>query len=67
VEQTGGGVLVEPNDPHALADALERLLRDPAERARFGQAGRAAVWERFTARRMAEETLGVLKAFAARA
>lgn len=39
-EQTG---LLVPRDPQAMADALGRLLDDPALRTRFGRAGRAAV------------------------
>jgi glycosyltransferase involved in cell wall biosynthesis len=35
------GLLVEPGDQHALADALERLLADPAEAARMGRAARS--------------------------
>jgi glycosyltransferase involved in cell wall biosynthesis len=35
------GVLVPPGDEHALADAIGRLLGDPAERARLGAAARA--------------------------
>ncbi len=38
-EQTG--LLVPAHDPEALAAALERLLRSPAERARMGAASRA--------------------------
>jgi glycosyltransferase involved in cell wall biosynthesis len=34
------GVLVEGGDPAALTDALERLARDPALRARLGEAAR---------------------------
>jgi glycosyltransferase involved in cell wall biosynthesis len=37
------GVLVPPNDPPALAAALERLIRDPALRARLGSAGQEKV------------------------
>jgi glycosyltransferase involved in cell wall biosynthesis len=37
------GVLVEPGDPAALADALVRVLSDPALAARLGAAARAAV------------------------
>jgi glycosyltransferase involved in cell wall biosynthesis len=36
------GLLVPPNDPAALAAALERLARDRALRERLGQAGREA-------------------------
>lgn len=37
------GLVVPPNDPHALAVAIDRLLADPALRARLGEAGRAAL------------------------
>jgi phosphatidylinositol alpha-1,6-mannosyltransferase len=35
------GVLVDPEDPRAIADALLSLLRDPARRAAMGERGRA--------------------------
>jgi glycosyltransferase involved in cell wall biosynthesis len=44
-EQTG--LLVPPGDRSALADALHRLIRDPALRARYGQAGRERVEQDF--------------------
>jgi D-inositol-3-phosphate glycosyltransferase len=37
------GVLVSPGDPVALADALDRLMDDPATRERLGAAGRERV------------------------
>jgi glycosyltransferase involved in cell wall biosynthesis len=43
------GYLVPPEDPDALAERVLTLLRDPALRARMGQAGRAHVLEHFTA------------------
>jgi glycosyltransferase involved in cell wall biosynthesis len=39
VEQDVTGLLVPPGNPIALAEALERLIRDPEERARLGAAG----------------------------
>ena len=42
------GLLVEPNDPDALVDAIRRLLDDAALRDRLGAAGRQRVIERFT-------------------
>lgn len=41
------GALVEPGDARALADALQRLIGDDAERARLADAGRRWVLERF--------------------
>jgi alpha-maltose-1-phosphate synthase len=41
------GILVPPDDPAALTDALSALLADPARARRMGQAGRARVLGRF--------------------
>ena len=53
VGATGGGVLVRPNDPASLAEALEGLLDDPARARALGRAGRQVVEERFTVQSMA--------------
>jgi glycosyltransferase involved in cell wall biosynthesis len=42
------GLLVEPNNPDALVEAIARLLDDGALRERLGAAGRQRVIERFT-------------------
>ena len=42
------GFIVPPGDPAALADALERLARDPGLRARLGLAARAKVLAGYT-------------------
>lgn len=42
------GLLVPPDDPVALATALDRLITDPAARSRMGQAGRARFERHFT-------------------
>jgi len=55
------GVLVPPGDPDALAGALNRLLDDPALRARLGRAAKARVEALFTAERMAADTLRVYR------
>lgn len=57
IEATGGGLLVEPNNPADLAGALRRLLDNPEERATLAQRGKDAVHAHFHAARVAEETL----------
>jgi glycosyltransferase involved in cell wall biosynthesis len=42
VEQQGAGLVVPPEDPAALAEALIELLRDPARRTAMAAASRAA-------------------------
>ena len=54
VEDGTTGLLVPPEDPAALADALARLAGDAALRRRMGEAGLAAYRRSFTAERMAE-------------
>lgn len=41
------GLLVEPGNAHALADALRRLIENPEWRRSLGQAGRARVLEQY--------------------
>jgi glycosyltransferase involved in cell wall biosynthesis len=53
VEATGGGVLCAANDPPALAEAIEALLLAPHHARALGDAGRSAVFERFSAETMA--------------
>ncbi len=47
VDRGRAGVLVPEHDADATANALERLLADPAERARLARAGRARAEELF--------------------
>ena len=44
----GAGILAPPQDPVALADAMERLVRSPELRRQLGQAGRRRVEEEFS-------------------
>ncbi len=60
------GILVEPGRPFALAQAVTRLLRDPAERARLGAAGPAWIEANFSVDRMVKGTLAVYGAASGR-
>jgi glycosyltransferase involved in cell wall biosynthesis len=60
IAATGGGLLCEPNNPAALAAALDELLRDPSRARQLGETGRAAVHEKFSVKKMAEQVEGVL-------
>ena len=42
------GLLVAPGDEHALVGAIERLVAEPALRARLSEAARRTALERFT-------------------
>ncbi|QQS11026.1 MAG: glycosyltransferase family 4 protein [Rhodospirillales bacterium] len=48
IEDGVSGILVPPADPVALAGALERLMRDPAGRARLADRGHEIVRTRFS-------------------
>lgn len=56
------GYLVPPEDPAALASHVIDLLRDPAQRARMGEAGRARVLAQFSAERYAARMSDLLDA-----
>ncbi len=55
------GLLIPPQQPAALARALERLLGDPQLRRRLGDAGRLAVEQRFSAAQAADQVEAIYK------
>jgi glycosyltransferase involved in cell wall biosynthesis len=59
IEMTGGGLLVNPDDPADLAQGLKRLLDNRRQADEMGRRGQAVVNECFHADRMAEETVAV--------
>ena len=61
VEETGGGILVEPESAEALARGLASLTAAPEERLRLARAGARAARERFDEGTMAEETLALYR------
>ena len=52
----GGGLLVERDDPEALAKGLARLLEQPEARARLGARGRAGIEQAYAWPRIAAAT-----------
>ena len=48
VEDGVSGLLVDPEDPGEIAEAITRILTDPELAARLGGQGRTRVEERFT-------------------
>jgi glycosyltransferase involved in cell wall biosynthesis len=66
IARAGEGIeLVKAGDVAGLVRTIDRLLSDPTERERLGEAGRRTVAERFTWRRCGEETMAVYQAVAA--
>lgn len=60
VDRTGGGLLYEWNNTTALVAGLRELLTDLPRAAELGRRGHDGLHRSFTARHMAENTLGVL-------
>ncbi len=61
VEDGRSGLVVEPREPQALADALGALLADPHARERLGGHGRQRIVSEFSLERMVNETDRVLQ------
>jgi glycosyltransferase involved in cell wall biosynthesis len=55
--RTGGGILVEPNDPHALADSLENMICDTDRRGELAAQGAEGVRHHYSATVMAAAQL----------
>jgi glycosyltransferase involved in cell wall biosynthesis len=62
IAATGGGVLCAPNDPKALAIAIEELLSDPQRARSMGRAARRAALEKFDVNKMAVQFAGLCAA-----
>jgi glycosyltransferase involved in cell wall biosynthesis len=61
VAAAGAARLVPPDDPVALRDALADLISDPAERARLGEAARAAATGSYSWEAAARRTLDLYR------
>jgi glycosyltransferase involved in cell wall biosynthesis len=55
------GLLVAPDDPAALAEAVSTLLADPDRARSMGEKGRERVRTEFSVDRMVEGNLGVYR------
>jgi len=55
----GGGLLVKPENPESVSNALFRLMEEPDHHGRLSQEGRRVVEERHTIDATAESMLGV--------
>lgn len=67
VEDGVTGFLVQPNSPVDFGQKVARLLDRPVEAKRLGENGREMVRRRFSASRMADETLGLYTTLVRRA
>jgi glycosyltransferase involved in cell wall biosynthesis len=63
IAATGGGVVWSTARPNALVEALEELLLNPERARMLGEAGRRAVFEKFSAPAMARRMLEVYSEF----
>jgi len=59
VETTGGGILVEPDNPESLAEGIWELWRDPARRRELGSRGYEGVRTHYSSARMLAKALEV--------
>lgn len=67
LEHDKTAILIPPESPGRLVEAIERIADDKALRLRLGNDGRAMFLERFLIPRMVEETLAVYRSVAGRA
>lgn len=59
VEHEVNGLLIPPQSPQDLADAIESLINDPEKRLQYGAAGRKRVEEDFHSDAVVEQTMAV--------
>ena len=64
IENTGGGLIVEADDPDALADGILALKQEPVLAASLGKAGSIGVRQHYTVERMTEQVETVYRELA---
>jgi glycosyltransferase involved in cell wall biosynthesis len=66
VELTGGGILVEPDNPEALAQGLFELWKDPDKRKALGAQGYKGVRTHYSATQMADKAIAIYRSLVSR-
>jgi colanic acid biosynthesis glycosyl transferase WcaI len=61
VEEAGAGIVIEPENSEALAQAIQQLAANPALGANMGQAGRIYIVRHFSRAETAEKYIGILR------
>ena len=61
LEVTGGGILYEPNNTDALAEAMQSLLLDPKHARQLGKQGRYQVHQKLNVEQTATELMRIYK------
>jgi glycosyltransferase involved in cell wall biosynthesis len=62
IDEAGAGLVIEPENAVALAQAIKRLEQDPANGRALGQKGRKYILQRFSRAGTAEKYIDVLEA-----
>src|SRR5580698_474474 len=61
VETAGAGLIIEPENSEALAQAIKTLAADAGLRTKLGQKGREYILQNFSRARTAEKYIGILE------
>jgi glycosyltransferase involved in cell wall biosynthesis len=59
IRKTGGGILIEPENPQSLADGLLKILRDPDLRSNLARKAYFGVREHYRVEVMAQRTIEI--------
>jgi glycosyltransferase involved in cell wall biosynthesis len=61
VEESGGGIVIEPENATELAQAIHQLVANPAQAAALGQRGREHILRNYSRRQTAEKYIQILE------
>ncbi|WP_230626268.1 glycosyltransferase family 4 protein [Cupriavidus necator] len=61
LEPDGAGIIVEPNQPRAMAEAIEKLIQSPAQLAQLAECGRARQRSHYSDIAMAREVATIYR------